>query len=144
MGMGIVARSSEACYHDPPEWLRRRWAGWISDFLGIGGVIRDMRWSLVLLFAMYACEGPCRIDATRAQINAFTTALGAYHLDTGEYPTAEQGLAALRVAPAGVKGWQGPYLPADIPNDQWRRPYTYRAPRSPGQEPEVTSLGRPD
>ena len=38
-----------------------------------------------------------RKTAARAQINAFMTALGSYKLDTGSYPTTEQGLQALRV-----------------------------------------------
>src|SRR3954454_4994247 len=58
-----------------------------------------------------------RVTAARAQINAFSTALGAYKLDTSTYPTTEQGLAALRVKPADVPLWNGPYLPQDIPTD---------------------------
>ena len=37
-----------------------------------------------------------RATAAKAQINSFMTALGAYKLDTGAYPTTEQGLQALR------------------------------------------------
>ena len=46
-----------------------------------------------------------RVTAARAQINAFMTALGAYKLDTGLFPTTEQGLQALRVKPQGVNQW---------------------------------------
>src|SRR5438067_1269816 len=55
--------------------------------------------------------------ATREQINGFVTALGMYKLDTGRFPSTEQGLAALRVKPQGVDRWDGPYLPQDVPND---------------------------
>src|SRR5688572_26166211 len=65
-----------------------------------------------------------RVTFARAQINSFMTALGAYKLDTGTYPTTEEGLQALRVRPSGAPQWQGPYLPQEIPVDPWGRPYT--------------------
>jgi general secretion pathway protein G len=83
-----------------------------------------------------------RTAAARAQINSFMTALGAYKLDTGTFPTTEQGLEALRTAPQGVNQWSGPYLPADIPNDPWGRPYLYKYPGDHGDEPDVISYGR--
>jgi general secretion pathway protein G len=58
-----------------------------------------------------------RITQTHAQINAFMTALGSYKLDTGVFPTTEQGLNALRVKPEGLTTWQGPYLQKDVEND---------------------------
>jgi general secretion pathway protein G len=82
-----------------------------------------------------------RVAATRAQINSFMTALGAYKLDTGTFPTTEQGLQALRTPPSGVNQWAGPYLPAEIPNDPWGRPYIYKYPGDHGDEPDVMSYG---
>src|ERR1700685_4655957 len=58
-----------------------------------------------------------------AQINSFMTALGSYKLDTGNFPTTEMGLHALRVKPEGVDQWAGPYLPRDVPEDTWGHPY---------------------
>jgi general secretion pathway protein G len=46
----------------------------------------------------------------------------------GRYPTSEEGLKALREKPSGVEGWQGPYLPKEIPVDPWKRAYIYRSP----------------
>jgi general secretion pathway protein G len=82
-----------------------------------------------------------RITAARAQINSFMTALGTYKLDTGVFPTQEQGLAALRVRPQNLPQWQGPYLPQEIPNDPWGRPYIYKFPGEHGDEPDIISLG---
>jgi general secretion pathway protein G len=48
--------------------------------------------------------------AAKQQIENFQLALGQYHLDTGAYPSTEQGLAALRTQPSGVEQWHGPYL----------------------------------
>ncbi len=83
-----------------------------------------------------------RVTAARAQINSFMTALGAYKLDTGAYPTTEQGLQALRVQPQGATQWQGPYLPQEIPMDPWGRPYVYKFPGEHGDEPDIISLGQ--
>ena len=77
----------------------------------------------------------------RQQINDFETALGAYKLDTGRFPTTDQGLAALRVKPQGVERWDGPYLPKDIPMDPWGRAYIYKYPGDHGDEPEIMSYG---
>lgn len=82
-----------------------------------------------------------RVTAARAQIQSFMTALGAYKLDTGTYPTTEMGLEALRRRPQNVPQWSGPYLPQDIPADPWGRPYIYRYPGEQGDEPEIVSLG---
>jgi general secretion pathway protein G len=83
-----------------------------------------------------------RITATRAQINSFMTALGAYKLDTGTFPTTEQGLQALRVQPPGLTQWQGPYLPQEIPVDPWARPYIYKYPGEHGDEPDIICYGQ--
>lgn len=104
--------------------------------------------TIIALFAalvaprMLQKSDTARITATRAQINSFMTALGAYKLDTGLYPTTEQGLEALRAQPQGVNQWQGPYLPQDIPDDPWGNPYVYRfPPENGGYEPEILSHG---
>jgi len=85
--------------------------------------------------------GTARQTACKQQINDFLTALGAYKLDTGHFPTTEQGLAALRVKPAGVERWDGPYLPKEIPNDPWGKPYIYKYPGDHGDEPDIISYG---
>lgn len=68
----------------------------------------------------------------KAQIELFGTALDAFRLDTGRYPTTEEGLKALREKPSGVENWEGPYLPKEIPADSWGRPYIYKAPGEHG------------
>ncbi|HBY58430.1 MAG TPA: type II secretion system protein GspG [Solibacterales bacterium] len=80
-----------------------------------------------------------RATAARTQINGFMTAIGAYKLDTGLFPTTEQGLQALRVKPANVNNWAGPYLPKEVPNDPWGRPYLYKFPGDNGDEPDIVS-----
>jgi len=82
-----------------------------------------------------------KIVATKAQIAAFQTALGAYRIDTGTFPTTEQGLQALRTAPAGVPNWNGPYLPKEVPLDPWGNAYVYKFPGDHGDEPDIISYG---
>ena len=82
-----------------------------------------------------------RLMAARAQINSFMTALGSYKLDTGTFPTTEQGLQALRVKPENMTQWAGPYLPQDAPMDPWAHPYLYKFPGDHGDEPDLISLG---
>ena len=82
-----------------------------------------------------------KITVAKAQIAAFQTALGAYKLDTGNFPSTDQGLQALRTLPAGVTNWNGPYLPKDIPMDPWIRPYLYKFPGEHGDEPDIISYG---
>jgi len=104
--------------------------------------------TIIALFAalvaprMLQKSDTARVVAARAQINSFMTALGAYKLDTGLYPTTEQGLNALRVKPEGLNQWQGPYLPQEIPTDPWGNAYIYRFPsENGGLEPEIISYG---
>jgi len=82
-----------------------------------------------------------RVTAARAQIESFMTALGAYKLDTGLYPTTEQGLVALRERPQGVNQWNGPYLPKEVPLDPWAHAYVYKFPGDHGDEPDIISYG---
>jgi len=85
--------------------------------------------------------GQAKVATAKAQIAAFQTALGAYRLDTGRFPTTEQGLDALRTAPPGIRNWEGPYLPKDIPPDPWGNPYVYKYPGDHGDEPDIISYG---
>jgi general secretion pathway protein G len=90
---------------------------------------------------MFRKSDQARVTAAHAQINSFMTALGAYKLDSGVFPTTEQGLQALRDRPAGLTQWDGPYLPQEIPVDPWGRPYVYKFPGEHGDEPDIISYG---
>jgi general secretion pathway protein G len=88
----------------------------------------------------FAQLGKSNAKVARAQIESFGQALDQYRLDVGQYPTTEQGLAALRTAPQGQARWQGPYLKREIPNDPWTRAYIYTAPGQHGDY-DLSSLG---
>lgn len=77
--------------------------------------------------------GKSEVSVAKAQINAFEKALDQYRLDTGRYPTTEQGLTALLARPANEPKWNGPYLKKGVPLDPWDRPYIYKQPGEHGE-----------
>lgn len=84
--------------------------------------------------------GRSQSKAARAQIDALDKSLSHYRLDTGHYPTTEQGLQALIDRPGDEPKWQGPYLQKGVPVDPWGRAYQYRSPGEKG-EYDLISLG---
>lgn len=89
----------------------------------------------------FAQVGKSEIKAAKAQINAFEKALDQYRLDTGHYPTTEQGLNAIVEKPANEPKWQGPYLAKAVPPDPWGNPYQYQQPGQRG-EYDLWSFGK--
>jgi len=81
-----------------------------------------------------------KVNTAKAQISALESALGAYRLDVGSFPSTDQGLQALRAQPAGAENWDGPYIPKEIPMDPWGHPYLYRCPSEHGDY-EIISYG---
>lgn len=69
---------------------------------------------------MFSKVGSSQRKAALAQMQMLSTALDTYRLDVGSYPAA---LAELRAGTA--PGWDGPYLPRDLPLDPWGNPYVY-------------------
>ncbi|HZS62188.1 MAG TPA: type II secretion system major pseudopilin GspG [Gemmatimonadaceae bacterium] len=109
---------------------------------------------IIVLGLLAALVGPrilgrvseAKTATARTQIELLGTALDNYRLDTGSYPTTEQGLDALQKAPTREPvplNWRGPYVKRDVPNDPWGRPYTYK---SPGEHNatsyDLSTLGR--
>jgi len=89
----------------------------------------------------FAQIGKSEVKTAKAQIDALGKALDQYRLDTGHYPTTEQGLAALNSAPSDEPKWQGPYLQKTVPNDPWGKPYQYKYPGEHG-EFDLWSFGK--
>jgi general secretion pathway protein G len=76
--------------------------------------------------------GKSEVRAAQAQVAALRNALDTYRLDVGNYPTVEQGLAALTARPQGLAKWNGPYMQRAVPPDPWGRPYQYKSPGEHG------------
>ena len=88
----------------------------------------------------FAQIGKSEVKTAKAQIDSLGKALDQYRLDTGHYPSTENGLAALNAAPANESKWQGPYLQKKVPNDPWEHAYIYKTPGEHGDY-DLISLG---
>ncbi len=89
----------------------------------------------------FAQVGKSQVGTAAAQIGGFGKALDQYRLDTGHYPSTEQGLNALNTRPPGEAKWQGPYLTKAVPPDPWGNAYIYKAPGE-HSEYDLLSYGR--
>ena len=85
--------------------------------------------------------GKSEVKATRAQLDALGKALDQFRLDSGHYPSTEQGLAALVERPANEVKWDGPYLSKQVPPDPWGNPYVFTMPGEHG-EYDLLSYGK--
>jgi general secretion pathway protein G len=85
--------------------------------------------------------GGAKTKTAGIQMRDLEQALEMYKLDVGRFPNTSQGLDALVNKPSGVKGWNGPYLKAAVPQDPWGRDYIYKYPGSHG-EFDISSLGQ--
>ncbi|PCE26455.1 type II secretion system major pseudopilin GspG [Burkholderia ubonensis] len=82
-----------------------------------------------------------KVKSTEAQMKTLGDAVTQFRLDTGRYPTADEGLDALVAQPQRSDGWNGPYLAKAVPKDGWGRAYQWNVPGREG-EAEIVSLGR--
>jgi general secretion pathway protein G len=89
----------------------------------------------------FAQIGKSEVKTTKAQIVALEKALDQYRLDTGHYPTTEQGLSALVTRPTNEAKWDGPYLTKAVPADPWGNAYVYKSPGEHG-DVDLLSYGR--
>jgi len=95
---------------------------------------------MVILGLLAALVGPelfgklggAKQNTAKTQIEMLLTALDAYRLDVGRYPSQSEGLQAL-VRNPGKDKWMGPYLRKEVPNDPWDNPYQYQNPGSHGE-----------
>lgn len=108
------------------------------------------------------------VNSVKTQIGLFNAALERYAIDMNNFPSTEQGLAALVEEPSGDSGtttdagsfdatdevtedgeesqsnWDGPYLKvAKLPKDPWGKAYRYEYPpkNGSGDQPDIWSLG---
>ena len=92
---------------------------------------------------LFAKVDSSKVRTAETQIKMLKTVLQTYRLDTGSYPSTEQGLAALNGRPSGrgSKLWQGPYLDDALPLDPWGNGYVYRLQASNRVEFSLFSYG---
>jgi len=82
-----------------------------------------------------------RVTKAMADIKAVETALGMYKLDSGIYPTTEQGLQALVEPPTSgpePRNWRAEGYLERVPLDPWDRDFLYA---SDGRTYVLRSMG---
>ena len=86
-----------------------------------------------------------RVTVADTDLKTIAAALKMYRLDNGDYPTTQQGLAALAAKPSVSpipNNWSPEgYLP-QVPADPWGRPYVYQSPGAAGGGFDLMSYGK--
>src|SRR3989449_6072363 len=121
---------------------------------GRGFTLIEILVVIIVLGLLAALVGPrilgrvseAKSATARTQIELLGLALDNYRLDSGAYPTTEQGLDALQTKPTREPvplNWRGPHLKKAVPLDPWGRPYIYKSPGEPNPPPyDPLPLGR--
>ena len=82
-----------------------------------------------------------KAKAAKIEIEQIAQTLDLFKLELGRYPTTQEGLQALVVAPPGLANWAGPYWKkSTAPKDPWSHEYKYAAPGAHGAY-DIISLG---
>lgn len=85
-----------------------------------------------------------KVTAARTDIQAISTALEMYRLDTFNYPSTQQGIEALSKRPGGtpvVKNWNPQGYLKSLPLDPWGTPYQYLNPGTHSAGYDLYSFG---
>ena len=114
-----------------------------------GFTLLELVMVLVIIGVILAMVGPrvfnslgrASSERAKVQIEQIGSALELYKLDTGRFPTTQEGLNALLAAPSGAGNWNGPYLKdAKHLKDPWSADFVYRSPAEKGGY-DLLSLG---
>ena len=85
-----------------------------------------------------------KVTAAHTDIQAISTALEMYRLDTFNYPSTQQGLEALVTRPTGTplaKNWNPQGYLKSLPIDPWGTPYQYLNPCTHSAGYDLFSFG---
>jgi len=83
-----------------------------------------------------------KAGAAKTTVRTIEGSLDQFELDTGRYPTSEEGIRALLEVPANVTNWKGPYFKGEL-KDPWGNEYVYRYPGTVNTNgPDIFSMGK--
>jgi len=82
-----------------------------------------------------------RVVRAQSDLASLATALKAYEIQNGTFPTNEQGLSALITNPGASPNWTKLLDRATVPVDPWGHPYVYHCPSANGTDFDLYSLG---
>ena len=117
-----------------------------------GFSLLEMLVVLVIMGMLAGLVGPRmfgQVDSSKAktaktQIKMLKGSLETMRLDTGRFPTEDEGLDTLFERPQEEPArsrWRGPYLDEAVPLDPWGNPYQYSIPGANSQPFALYSLG---
>jgi len=78
-----------------------------------------------------------KAKAASSQISRIAMSVESFYLDTGNTPSS---LDELVNEPAGVSGWNGPYIKKSLLKDPWGQDYKYQVPGEHGDF-DIMSFG---
>lgn len=85
--------------------------------------------------------GSAKTKAAKVQLDTLSASLRHYELDTGAFPTSEQGIEVLWSMADPDPAWNGPYVRQERQlRDPWGFDFVYRAPVE-GAPYELVTLG---
>ena len=84
-----------------------------------------------------------KVVTAKTQIELFSVALETFYMDTGEYPSEDEGLSVLwECSFSSYENWNGPYISKPWPKDPWGNDYVYTVPGENGLAWKIMSLGK--
>lgn len=98
-----------------------------------GCIIFNCRGEIGSIYRHYTnrANSSCPTITAQSYIKGLSTALDAFEVDSGNFPTTQEGLQVLLTSPTLNMNsrWRGPYV-SRIENDPWGNPYLYVCPAS--------------
>lgn len=84
-----------------------------------------------------------KVQTTKANLKTLHTAVNQYYMDTGQFPTEEEGLMVLIEPPLDSEGYsQEGYLEeTEIPKDGWKNEFIYERFPESGRQFVIRSCG---
>jgi len=84
-----------------------------------------------------------RVITTKANLKILHSAISHFKMETGRFPTEDEGLIALIEQPSDVETWEpGGYLEStEIPKDGWQNDFIYELYPESGKQFVIRSCG---
>lgn len=115
--------------------VRWRIAGLVAGF-----VVNFTLCVAICATSVVARESSAKEIAAKTDLAELGAALNMFEVDTGRYPTTEEGLRALVEQPSDARDWHGPYIKM-LPKDPWGNSYIYCQPGTGGEDIELSCPG---
>ncbi len=115
-----------------PRTLRSRLAFTLIELLVVITILAVL--AALILPKLMSRADDAKVAKATTDLADISKYLETYRLDTGRYPTTDEGLDALYTQPADATGWKGPYITQPVPDDPWQHPYVYQWPGANGED----------